>query len=318
MEKIFITGLDGFVGIHMAQYYIKKGHHVSGTVWSFNDREDIKKLKNKATIEKINILDSDSFSKFFKKENPDKVVHLAAQSAIPPSWEDPHGTMQINIGGTYNLFSAVLEHKKDCIPILIVGAAAEYGHVNSDGSLISEETLFHPDNPYAVSKIAEEMVAYQYYLSHGLNTFRVRPFTHTGPGQDSRFVCSEFSLTIAKMEKGLMPPEMKIGNLEIIRDFLDVRDVINAYDLILERGKKGEVYNVCSGRGVSIRQILEILKQHSKIDFKVKVDQSKIRKNEAMAIVGDNKKIKNEIGWKQNYSFSDTLLSMLEYWRMRV
>lgn len=318
MKKIFITGIDGFVGINMAQSFLNKGYQVSGTTWSFGDNEEIIKIKNNTHIKKINILDKNSLSNFFIQENPDIVVHLAAQSEIPNSWTDIHGTVQINILGTYNLFSSILDLKKENIPILVVGAAAEYGHIKSDGTLISEEDLFHPDNPYAVSKIGEEMVAYQYFLSHGLNTLRARPFTHTGPGQNSRFVCSEFALTIAKIEKGLIKPEINVGNLQIIRDFLDVRDVINAYELILEKGVKGEVYNVCSGKGIAIGKILDILKKHSNKDFLINFNQSKVRKKEAMAIVGDNKKIIKDIGWKQKYNINDTLLDMLNYWRNRV
>ena len=317
LKKVLITGVDGFVGIYMASYFLEQGCQVAGTSWSFDDTKATQEIKKDASVEKINILDSDSLKLFVKKENPDAVAHLAAQTAIPPSWKDPAGTLRINNEGTYNLFSGILALNRD-IPVLVIGAAAEYGHVKSDGSLISENDHFSPDNPYAVSKIAEEMIAYQYYLSHGLYTLRARPFTHVGPGQDSRFVCSEFSRAIAQIEKGLIPCEMRVGNLEIRRDFLDVRDVIAAYDLILEKGKKGEVYNVCSSKGVSIGEILQILQSNSRKEIKVIFDENKVRKNEALAIVGDNSKIKRELGWKPKYDLEKTILDMLDYWRERV
>jgi GDP-4-dehydro-6-deoxy-D-mannose reductase len=316
-KKIFITGVDGFVGIYMARYFLEKGCQVAGTSWSFDDSKTIQEIKKDASVEKINILDSDSLVRFIKKQNPEAVVHLAAQAAIPPSWKDPAGTLRINNEGTYNLFFGIQALNRD-IPILVIGAAAEYGHVKCDGSLISEEDRFSPDNPYAVSKIAEEMIAYQYYLSHGLHTVRARPFTHVGPGQDSRFVCSEFSRAIAQMERGLIPCEMRVGNLEIRRDFLDVRDVITAYDLILEKGKKGEVYNVCSSKGTSIGEILQLLQSNSEKKIKVIIDENKVRKNEALAIVGDNSKIKRELGWTPKYDLEKTILDMLDYWRERV
>ena len=315
MKKVFVTGVDGFVGKYLAKDLVEKGYSVSGTAFSFTDDPDYKNLTSLVNIQIIDLLDIEKFSKFLFKEDPDAIIHLAAQSAIPSSWEDPNQTFTINVIGTNNLFKCIEKLNLGGIPILIVGAAAEYGHVKNNGDPISENDPFCPDNPYAVSKVASEMIAYQYYISHDFHTIRARPFTHVGPSQDEKFVCSEFAKTIASIEKDLISNEIKVGDLSIRRDFLDVRDVVNAYELMIRKSNAGSVYNVCSNKGTSIGEILEILISYSSTHINVKEDPKKFRNNEANSIVGSNLKLKRDLKWGVKYKLRETLFDMLNHWR---
>jgi len=315
MEKIFVTGVDGFVGTYIVKDLIEKGFSISGTAFSFTSNQSFKYLSSIANIQIIDLLDLNKLSEFIVKENPNAIIHLAAQSSIPHSWKNPTQTFRINVIGTNNLFKCIEKANLGEIPILIVGAAAEYGHVKNNGEPIEENDDFCPDNPYAVSKVAAEMIAYQYHISHNFHTIRVRPFTHIGPGQDERFVCSEFSKTIASIEKGLLSNTIKVGNLNIKRDFLDVRDVVNAYELMIRKSDAGEVYNVCSNKGTSIGEILEILISYSSAHINVIQDPKKFRENEANSIVGNNSKLKKDLNWGVNYKLEETLLDMLNHWR---
>jgi GDP-4-dehydro-6-deoxy-D-mannose reductase len=315
MEKIFVTGVDGFVGKYLVKDLIKKGYSVSGTAFSFTDKQDYKLLSSVATIKLIDLLDINKLSDFLLIENPNAIIHLAAQSSIPSSWENPNHTYSTNVIGTNNLFKCIEKANLGGIPILVVGAAAEYGHVKSNGDPIDENDHFFPDNPYAVSKVASEMIAYQYYISHNFHTIRARPFTHVGSGQDERFVCSEFSKKIASIEKNLISNEIKVGDLSIQRDFLDVRDVVNAYELMIRKSNAGSVYNVSSNKGTSIGEVLDILIGFSSKRIKIIKDPQKFRENEANSIVGNNSKLMKELNWEAKYKLEETLLEILNHWR---
>lgn len=312
--SILITGADGFVGLYMVEFLLKKGIKVYGTTWSGINKKALQELDNQVHLIECDIRNSTAVDDLIQKSSPDRIIHLAAQTFVPVSWKNPAETIMINMIGTYNLLGAVERFKKEA-RVLVICAANQYGHVAPDEIPIKETTPFRPDNPYAVSKIGVDMIAYQYFISHKLDTIRIRPFSHTGPKQDTRFVCSDFAKQIAEIEKGKKEPVMYVGNLEAVRDFLDVRDVVKGYWLALEKGVSGEVYNICSGIGFSIQEILDQLLEQSQVNIEIRRDPNRMRPSDVPIIVGDNSKFRQATGWTPQIPMDQTLRDILDYWR---
>ncbi|MBI28603.1 MAG: GDP-6-deoxy-D-mannose reductase [Alphaproteobacteria bacterium MarineAlpha5_Bin11] len=316
MNKILITGIDGFVGNYFAKFLLKSNKDkIFGTGLSFVNSAAYKDLSRLTTTGTVDLTNKQDTYDFLKSCKPDLIIHLAAQSSIPISWENPFRTININMMSTYNLLESICELNLMPKKVLVISAAAAYGHVKKNGELITEKDEFSPDNPYAVSKVGSEMIANQFMVKHKLNINIARPFTHIGPGQSDKFVCSEFAKTISLIEKGSIKNNLSVGNLEIRRDFLDVRDVVFAYDLIINKSKPGEIFNVCSGRGTSIKSILDSLLGQSNKNINIEIDRSKFRENEAKCIVGDNSKIVNMLKWNPRFNINQSLLDILNYWR---
>jgi GDP-4-dehydro-6-deoxy-D-mannose reductase len=202
--------------------------------------------------------------------------------------------------------------------ILVVGSNEEYGLVGEDELPIKEANPLRPTSPYAVSKVAQDMLGLQYHLSHGLQTIRVRPFNHIGPRQSEQFVAPAFAKQIAEIEAGIRPPVVKVGNLEARRDFTDVRDIVRAYYLIITKGKQGEVYNIGSGVPRSIRELLNTLLSFSEAEIEVKQDPSLLRPLDVPVSYCDYGKLKECTGWEPTIPFEESLKEVLNYWRMRV
>jgi GDP-4-dehydro-6-deoxy-D-mannose reductase len=224
--------------------------------------------------------------------------------------------METNLMGTFFLFEAVRKYAPES-RVLLVSSCDVYG-ASSPAKALREEDPFHITSPYAFTKVSGELLSRFYIQIEKLNIVLARPFPHTGPGQSSDFVCSDWACQIAKIEKGLMEPAIKVGNVEVQRDFLDVRDVVRAYFLLMKKGKKGEVYNVCSGKLISLKEILDILLSFSSKKIKVKVDPQKKRKIDIPCLLGDNNKIERETSWRPDIPIEKTLRDLLEYWRQRV
>jgi GDP-4-dehydro-6-deoxy-D-mannose reductase len=314
--SVFITGITGFVGSHMADLCLEKNLEVSGTYLFENELENIEHLKENIDLFLCNITDEDQMRALLKRKKPDFIFHLAAKSHVGFSWIDRKDTLSINFMGTITLLEAVRELTLKP-RLLMVGSAEEYGKVQSSEP-ITEDYPLKPTSPYAVSKAASEMLGYQYCLSDAMDIIMVRAFNHTGPRQHPSFVCSDFARQIARIEAKLEPPLINVGNLEVYRDFSDVRDVSSAYFKLLEKGTSAEVYNVCSGKAVSIKNVLcELLDLSSmKIDFKV--DKDKFREVDLPILVGDNTKIKTAIGCEPIIPLRKTLEDLLNYWRSKV
>jgi len=315
--KVLITGITGFVGSHLADFLLVKGNiEVYGIERWRSRTENIEHIKDKITLMGCDIRDASSVKKLIEKIKPDKIFHLAAQSFVPTSWHAPQETLTTNIIGELNVFEAVRELKMNPF-IQIAGSSEEYGLIKENELPIKETNLLRPLSPYAVSKVGQDLLGYQYYKSYGLNIIRTRGFNHSGPRRGEVFVCSDFAIQIAKIEKKKQEPVIHVGNLEAIRDFTDVRDMVKAYWLATEKGKPGEVYNICSGKGYKIKKVLDILLSLTKEKIEIRQDPKRMRPSDVPVLVGDSAKFRKATGWKPEIPFEKTLEDLLNYWRER-
>jgi GDP-4-dehydro-6-deoxy-D-mannose reductase len=248
---------------------------------------------------------------------PTHIFHLAAQAFVPASWEDPWSTLANNIHGQLNVLLAAIA--MGTLPrVLVVGSADEYGIVEPEELPIRESNSLRPSSPYAVSKVAQDMLGYQYYASHRLPVVRVRPFNHIGPGQSPAFVTSDFAKQVAEAEVGLHEPVLQVGDLTARRDFSDVRDIVRGYYLALTEGEPGEVYNLGVERSYSIREVLDQLMALSTIPLRVEVDSTRLRPVDIPEIVSDCSKFCARTGWQAKIPLRQSLQDILEYWRKQV
>ncbi len=248
---------------------------------------------------------------------PDYIFHLAAQASVERAWQDPVSTLVNNICIQLNLIQAVIALELDA-RILVVGSADEYGLVRPAELPITEETPLRPLNPYAVSKITQDYLGYQYHLSHGLHVVRVRPFNHIGPRQGPGFVVPDFAKQIALIEAGLQEPVIRVGNLSASRDFSDVRDIVRGYYLALHAGKPGTVYNLGSGEAHSIEDVLHTLLELSTAAIQVEMEPALMRPSDIPISVCNSSRFRADTGWKPEYSLRESLQAVLDYWRTQV
>jgi GDP-4-dehydro-6-deoxy-D-mannose reductase len=262
--------------------------------------------------------DAASTTELIKKVKPDMIFHLAAQSYVPMSWTAPSETLTTNITAQVNIFEAVRNLRlKEC-RIQLACSSEEYGMVFPSETPIKETNPFRPLSPYGVSKVAQDLLGYQYFMSYGLNTIRTRAFNHTGPRRGDVFVTSNFAKQIVEIEKGKRKPIIYVGNLDAIRDWTDVRDVVRGYYMLLKDGKPGEVFNICSGKGYKIKEMLDILLSLAGCDIETKQDPSRLRPSDVELLVGDPTKIRKAVGWKPEIPFKKTMKDLLDYWRERI
>ncbi|MFD0869752.1 GDP-mannose 4,6-dehydratase [Chlamydia abortus] len=314
--KALITGISGFVGSHLAEYLLGKQVEVTGTIRNRSRMDHIRHLKDIQLVE-CELRDPFSVESLLAKVKPDLIFHLAAQSFVPTSWNSPVDTIHNNVAGQVNIFEAVRKHDLDC-KIQIACSSEEYGHVEPDEVPIKETNPLRPLSPYAVSKVAQEYLGYQYHKSYGLKVIPTRTFNHTGPRRGENFVTSNFAKQIAEIEKGIKPPVLMVGNLEAKRDFTDVRDVVRAYWLALEKGTPGETYNIASGKCCTIREMLNLLLSFSNKEITVQQDPERLRPSDVEILLGDYSKFHQATGWKPEIPFEQTMEDLLNYWRERV
>jgi len=250
-------------------------------------------------------------------EPPDAIFHLAAQSFVPSSWVSPLQTLTDNIAGQTNIFEAVRSLGLDPA-IQIACSSEEYGLVLPHEVPIRETNPLRPLSPYAVSKVTQDFLAYQYFMSYGIRAVRTRGFNHTGPRRGEVFVTSNFAKQVAAIEAGKASPVIKVGNLEAVRDFTDVRDMVRGYVLAAEKGRPGEVYNLASGRAISIRAMLDKLIAMAKVEVKVETDPERLRPSDVEVLIGDASKFHADTGWEAKIPFDQTLEDLLNYWRQRL
>ena len=315
--RALITGVTGFAGSHLAEYLVA---NTDLEVWGTDIRgnhTNIAHIGDKLHFVVGDISEPDTASAILRQARPDYVLHLAAQAFVPESWRDPWQTIANNIRAQLNVLQAMAESGTKP-RALIVGSADEYGMITPDELPISEATPLRPYSPYAVSKIAQDMLGYQYYVSHGLPVIRVRPFNHIGPRQSPVFVTSDFARQIAEIEAGTQAPQIHVGNLESKRDFTDVRDIVRAYHLALERGEAGEVYNLGAERAYSIQDILDMLLGMSDAEIEAVPDPARLRPSDVPVVVSDCSKFRRQTGWRPTISLQDSLRDILSYWRVRV
>lgn len=323
--KIMITGIGGFVGKHLISYLTgeegKDGNHeILGIDLNLNDfnSDDYKKYDRKIELEEIDLTDREKVFSAIKKFKPDQIYHLAAQSSVSYSWENPIETFRVNVFGGINILEALKTFCPRC-RILMVCTAEEYGEAKSEDKAIDENFKIYPQNPYAISKSALDFFSSVYSDAYGLPVFISRSFNHIGPGQSERFVVSDFAKQIILIDKGMQEPVIMVGNIESYRDFLDVRDAVRAYSYIINMGNEGEAYNVCSGKKTKIADLLDILISLSKSqDIRVKIDRNKFRAIDVKVIYGDNGKLKAHTGWYPEYSIKKSLEDTLDYWKKKI
>ncbi|NLY56665.1 MAG: GDP-mannose 4,6-dehydratase [Firmicutes bacterium] len=316
--KALITGITGFVGSHMAEYLLNHTDcEVYGTVRWRSKRQNIEDLQDKVELIECELRDANSVEKMIAQVKPDYVFHLAAQSFVPTSWHSPTDTFINNITGQLNLLESIRKHAPHAV-IQIACSSEEYGLVYPDEVPITEENPLRPLSPYAVSKIAQDYLAYQYFRSYGLKTIRTRAFNHTGPRRGEVFVTSNFAKQIAEIEAGLREPVIYVGNLEAQRDFTDVRDIVRGYWLAVTKGEPGELYQLCSGRAWSIRKVLNFLIKLSGVEVKIEQDPARLRPSDVPLLLGSYEKFHRQTGWEPEIPLEQTLADLLVYWRRQL
>ena len=317
--RVLITGITGFAGSHLAEYILANhpGVEVSGIVRWRSRMDNIRHFQDKVTLLEADLKDMTSLQDCLAGAVPDRIFHLAAQSYVPASWQCPAETFAINAIGEVNLFEAL--RRLGISPrIQVAGSSEEYGQVFPHEIPMRETNPLRPLSPYAVSKVAQDLLAFQYYMSYGMPIVRTRGFNHTGPRRGEVFVTSAFARQIAEIEKGRREPIIRVGNLEAKRDFSDVRDIVRAYWLSLEKGVPGDVYNIGSGTARSIRELLDSLLSLSPAKVHVEVDPRRLRPSDVPILLADSSKFAALTNWAPSIPFERTLRDLLDYWRERV
>jgi GDP-4-dehydro-6-deoxy-D-mannose reductase len=317
--RSLVTGIGGFAGSHLAELLLAQGEEVHGTEREPSRTELIAHLVEPSYIEvhPVDIRNRKGMTDLLQEKRYDRIYHLAGVTFIPESVESPEETLDVNLRGTLSLFEAV---RASCptARVLYVSSAAAYGDLDDPSVPVAEATPFRPNNPYGFTKAAGDLMAYQYVQQHGLDIVRARPFNHTGPRQAPVFVCSEFAKAIAEIEAGRRPPEMAVGNLDVGRDFTDVRDMVRGYGMLLGQGRKGRCYNLASGTAVRIGEILKTLTALAKAEVRIIEEPRKFRPGEVPSIVGSAERARREIGWQPEIAFERTLRDLLDWWRARI
>lgn len=313
MRKVLITGIAGFAGSHLAERLLGRyevwGLHIDANLTNLSGMKGLRLVE-------CDMTDYGKLAGVIGSLKPASVFHLAGQSLPSFSFDHPGETLKTNIFSTLNLFEAVVALSPSTV-VLNIGSADEYGDVDRNSLPVSEKAELRPLNPYAVSKVTQDLLAFQYWKSKGLRAVRARPFNHIGPRQAESFVASEFAKRIAEIEAGKTAEKtLMVGNLEAAKDFTDVRDVVAAYELLVEKGSPGEVYNICAGRAYSIRELAERLISLSTEEIEIVRDPSKKRPTDTVAIYGDNSRI-SSLGWAPRHTLEETLKALLDYWRVK-
>jgi GDP-4-dehydro-6-deoxy-D-mannose reductase len=315
--RLLISGITGFVGSHMTEFALARGAEIFGSMRWRSKTENIDHLRARITLVECDLRDLSSVRNLLEIAEPTHVVHLAAQSFVAASWKAPAETLTTNIISQVNLFEA-MRGLKISPRFLAVGSSEEYGLVHPDELPIKETNPLRPLSPYAVSKVTQDLLGYQYFKSYGLPIIRTRAFNHEGPRRGDVFVTSNFARQIAEIEAGNREPVIFVGDLKPKRDYSDVRDIVRGYWALLERGEPGEVYNICSGKSWPIQHVLDFLLAQSRVKgIAVKIDPARLRPSDVMELEGDPGKIERAVGWKVEIPFERTLTDLLEYWRQR-
>lgn len=322
MRSILITGISGFVGkylaMHIARNYPGAGiHGISRSAPRWDMMPGHPEPGPEIILHTGDMQDTRWVESVLQSVKPDAVVHLAAQSSVAESWKHPGETIRENLASLVNLLEAVRQNSPDC-RVLAVGSAEVYGKIASGDLPLREDHLLGPLNPYAAARAAQEQICAFYYRGYGIPIISTRSFNHIGPGQDTRFVASSLAKQVAEIAKGRRDPVLMMGDGSIVRDFLDVRDVIDAYLRLVSSGRAGEVYNVCSGTGRRIQDLASSLADISGISFTIRTSRDLIRPADNPEIIGSREKIQNDVGWHPKIPFDNTLRGIYEYWYERI
>lgn len=310
--RVLVTGATGFVGQHLLRQLALRGHTIFGTCLGKQESEP----SAAAEFLACDMREPAQVAEVVRHALPQHIYHLAGLSSVTRSFSECRRVWDTNLGGAMNLLDAV----RETVPkarVLLVGSGQCYGSVPGKGLPISEEETLSPESPYAGSKAAADLLAYQYFRSWNLQVIRARPFNHTGPGQPPQFLCSDLARQVAEIDTGLRPPVLQVGNTRVQRDFSDVRDVVRAYELLLERGEAGAAYNVASGQSISVAQVICQLRTFCSREFRVEVQATRLRQGEPLRLYGSYRKLRRATGWRPEYAFCQTLKDVYSYWKWR-
>jgi len=309
VRRILITGGTGFVGSHLVRF-LKSADAKLIVVSSGGVKTQLPGVD----YCRVDIRNADDVRAVVRDASPHQIYHLAGISSVPSSWKDPRLTFDVNVIGSYNVFEAAM-HLPSPPKILNVSTSQVYAPSNA---ALLETSPLSPDNPYAASKAMAELLAIQYrkFTKGGIIT--ARAFNHTGPGQSTTFALPSFARQLAEMEAGLRPTTLKVGTIDVRRDFTDVRDVVVAYYELLEKGAVGEAYNVCSGRTVLLADLVKELQNNCSVAVTMEIDPARVRPGDVPQIVGDTGKLNKTTGWLPKIPLEKTLKELLEYWRMAI
>lgn len=318
--NILITGITGMVGSHLAEYVLRDHPEVSvhGLVRWRSPLDNIRSIQGRVTLHHGDLRDLNSLVQIMREVKPERIFHLAAQSYVQDSYKAPADTLHVNVIGTTNLLDAVRIAGID--PRIHICSSSEvYGQVREDEVPIRETNTFRPASPYAVSKVGEDMIAYQYFESYGLKTIRTRMFTHTGPRRGDVFAESSFAKQIAEIEAGLTKDNcVRVGNLDSVRTIADVRDAVRAYWLLLEECEPGEVYNIGGVEQMTIAEVLETLSGMANCEISHKVDPDRLRPSDVTLQIPEISKFQKITNWKPEISARQTLEDLLNFHRAEI
>jgi GDP-4-dehydro-6-deoxy-D-mannose reductase len=316
--RILITGVTGFVGHHLATELNANipDAEIWGLAWGNYDREALEIAAPGIRLVEGDLVEPPSVLQLLDRARPEAIYHLAAASSVARSWDAAARSLEINAMGTANLFDAVLGSGLD--PVVVISSTAEiYGRVTDTRSPVLESAPIAPLSPYGTSKAAQDFLAGQFHHGRGLASVRLRFFHLTGPGRPPHFVASSFARQIARIEYGLEPPRLEVGNLDSIRDFTDVRDAARACRLACDRRHAGEVFNVCTGHAVKISEVVEILLGLTDVRIDIEIDPERVRPSDIPWLVGDPAKINTAVGWQAEIPLEQTLGDLLDWWRVQ-
>lgn len=318
--RILVTGIDGFVGSHLAEYLATvPGAEVSGTSLAHPPYPNLKPEIPNLRIFQADLTESGRIYELFQDIRPERVIHLAGQAFVPLAIQDPLATMQANVIAGVHILEAArsLREREGIDPgILIVSSGEVYGALEPERQPATEECLLTPGNPYAASKASIDLIAQSYRRTYNMNVVVARPFNHAGPRQNPSFVTADFARRFAGFSLGKGAPPLKVGNLHVRRDFTDVRDVVRAYWRMLElKGDSEAVFNVCSGVGREIADLVTLLQEISGIAVKVERDENRVRINEPPGVIGSSERLRRATGWVPTIPFEKTMRDVYSYWR---
>ncbi len=316
--RVLVTGASGFVGGHLCEHLLAEGDEVVGISMGGAWPSGLAHLSGSVRLDRMDLatVGESELSEFLARERPEVIYHLAAQSNPQQSVADPRGTWAQNLGGTLNLLEAV-RASKGSPRVVVVSSGTCYGDPAPEFIPVRENCPMRPNNPYAASKAAADLLAIQHFLAHRTDTVIVRPFNHAGPRQSPRYVLSGLAAQVAEVEAG-KKERIEVGNLEVVRDFVDVRDVVRGYQLLATRGASGEIYNLGTGHGTKIADALESLRSMARRPIEVRIDPARVRPVDLPFLVADSSKLRAATGWEPNFSIEQTLADMLESGRSAV
>lgn len=313
-QLAFITGIGGFAGSWLAEELLAHGYRVAGSMYGNESTANISAIESQLELVELDILDEKRCLRIIKSIQPNHVFHLAAFASVGRSFEMERLTYQINFEGSLNILSAVRD-LKSLKKFVMVGSADCYGLFKPKNKLLTEDQPFNPTSPYAVAKVAAEHAGLYYYRRYKVPVLTARPFNHTGPRQDPNFVVPSFARRIARIESGRDKPVMEVGDLSVKRDLSDVRDITRGYRLLAEKGQVGKAYNLCCGRAVAIKTVLNRLLKMSTSNIRVRQDKSLFRSNDIPCLRGSYARAKRELGFEPIHKLDETLSETLNYWR---